>query len=268
MASSNAAVRSACSGPLSDFVKLSPNVFLCRPSADATDPPPAAAKVPPPPKVILFASWMGAQDAHIAKYTARYQALFPTAHIVLVRSETRHVRSEALTLRESAAAVPALRAALQDLDPDPAPAPAPDHRPPTSPGTSTADTAVPQQQQQQQKLLIHIMSNGGSLSGATLYRLWADLASASAPSPFPRHTILFDSAPSPFRYGGALAAFTTGCRGIPPWLALPVAHALALWTWALKTLLGRDPLRRWAAAHNDAARKGEGEVRRTAAASS
>ncbi|KAI5925324.1 hypothetical protein F4810DRAFT_659972 [Camillea tinctor] len=90
------------------MTKLSPNISLYDPSGDTTGIgadalPPLASSINNKnvaPKLILICRWMDARDAHLAKYVTRYQALYPTAKIMLVKftltqlitnSKTRHV---------------------------------------------------------------------------------------------------------------------------------------------------------------------------------
>ena len=63
------------SNPLSTFQKIGYNTLLYTP--DTYQPPKS-------PLILVF-SWMGAASKHIAKYTAAYQHLFPSARILLVR---------------------------------------------------------------------------------------------------------------------------------------------------------------------------------------
>ncbi len=58
--------------------QLSPTVLLYQPSSAVPDPS--------APRLIFLASWMGARDSHMAKYTVKYRELFPTSTIVLVKS--------------------------------------------------------------------------------------------------------------------------------------------------------------------------------------
>lgn len=67
------------------FDKVGNNTYLLTPDL----------YTPKEPLILLF-SWMGAAPKHIAKYTAAYCKLFPTARIVLVRNEVGDFfRSEA-----------------------------------------------------------------------------------------------------------------------------------------------------------------------------
>jgi hypothetical protein len=63
--------------PLIEFQEIGHNTYLYTPQA----------YTPNEPLILLF-SWNAAAAKHIAKYTATYQKLFPTARIVLVRSYT------------------------------------------------------------------------------------------------------------------------------------------------------------------------------------
>jgi hypothetical protein len=62
---------------LEEFVEIAPNIYMFS---------------PPNPRVgelVVLATWMGAADKHIAKYTALYRKLIPTARILLLKSVVR-----------------------------------------------------------------------------------------------------------------------------------------------------------------------------------
>ncbi|KAK6954921.1 hypothetical protein Daesc_002550 [Daldinia eschscholtzii] len=67
--------------PLSMMKKLSPFVYIYEPESIVA-PTTTRLRVP---KLIFVASWMDAQDLHIAKYITRYQAIYPTSKIVLAK---------------------------------------------------------------------------------------------------------------------------------------------------------------------------------------
>jgi hypothetical protein len=69
-------------GALSTFTRVSELVSIYEPPTTTTP-----ASGPSPPDVIVVLSWMAAPARAVAKYTAGYAALFPTARIVLARTE-------------------------------------------------------------------------------------------------------------------------------------------------------------------------------------
>ncbi|KAK4152561.1 hypothetical protein C8A00DRAFT_34714 [Chaetomidium leptoderma] len=246
---SNAATTRAAS-PLAAMTKLSPSVYFYRP----TTPSPATADTEtissqnPAPKLIILATWMGARDPHIAKYLVQYQALYPTAPVLLLRSEPRHFISPRGNPREFAPATPVVCSIFPDLGTTP----------------MTPANKAPNPQQQAPQLLIHAWSNGGAASLHHLRRALARPAAATAP-PLPPYTIVLDSTPGLFRYRAGYRAFSAGLTGLAKWLAAPFLHALCAWYWLAHGLVGRGrtgPLAAAAAALNDGAAR-RSEVRRT-----
>jgi hypothetical protein len=221
------------------MTKLSPSVYVYRPETSSRAPASSSttSSQNPAPNLIILATWMGARDPHIAKYLAQYQSLYPTAPILLLRSEPRHfIRPRGAPL-ELAPAVPVLRAIFPDLEL-------------TKDNTTLAATP---------ELLIHAFSNGGAGSVHNLRRALGPNAT------LPPYTLVLDSAPGTFRYRASFLAFTTGLAGPLLWLLTPFTHALCAWYWFWHVLVGRGrtgPLAVVAAALNDeGARKRE--VRRT-----
>jgi hypothetical protein len=194
---------------------------------------------------------MGARDAHIAKYLLQYQTLYPTAPILLLRSEPRHFIAPGGIPADYAPAVPVVCSVFPELEA--ASSVADNSKQPTTPA------------KQQPQLLIHAWSNGGS---ASLHHLRCALALSAntTPSqiPLPPYTLVLDSTPGTFRYRAGYLAFATGLTGIVSWLAAPPMHALCTWYWVQHVLVGRGrtgPLAEAAAALNDDVSRAS-EVRR------
>ncbi|KAK0705494.1 hypothetical protein B0H67DRAFT_649820 [Lasiosphaeris hirsuta] len=120
----------APASPLAFMTKLNQDIYLFRPDSAA---PPAAAGAP---QLILLTSWMGARDAHIAKYLAPYRAL-------ALQGRAGHPRS-----------------------PNP-----PVHLPPLSPPSSSPSPSPSPSSSDTPQLLIHLFSNGGSTTLAHLRTL-------------------------------------------------------------------------------------------------
>ncbi|PSR99264.1 hypothetical protein BD289DRAFT_479639 [Coniella lustricola] len=216
-------------GPLSAFERLSQIVYLYRPPPQQHQESWSLVSSPSP-KLILLAGWMDAREPHLAKYTAKLQALFPASPVVLIRSFAHHFHGS-------------IRHLHRDLEP----AVALLHSVATShegSGPTRPDTA---------ELLILAFSNGGSKVITELY----GLASGSQPSQLPAHVTIFDSAPSRFQWLRGVTAFSMGAaRSSLPvrLLALLVSHCLAAMYW-LDTVALRRPgaLEQAWAAHNDKA---------------
>ncbi|KAJ1338576.1 DUF829 domain-containing protein [Microdochium nivale] len=164
--------------PLAHMTRLSPQAWVCEPDSAAVA---AAAARPPhphaPPALVLFASWMGARDVHIAKYTARYQALYPAAAILVVKFTPAQLWSTAAGRQAVQPAVAYLKAQVD------------------------AGVLSPQAPP---RLLIHLFSNGGATTMQNLYSAWhqqqqqqqhSPSSPAKPPPPFPSSVAIFDSAP-------------------------------------------------------------------------
>ncbi|KAM7189428.1 Eukaryotic protein of unknown function (DUF829) domain containing protein [Naviculisporaceae sp. PSN 640] len=199
----------ASDAPLSFMTKLSEVVYYHKPASHGQSPA---------PRLVLLASWMGAREAHIAKYVRPYQSLFPSTPILLLRFETRHFWptfpwKRRLYLDEYAAAVPILRSVAEELQ--------------TSPFSS--DKKSPE-------ILIHIWSNGGSISLTTVYDLYKKATTVH----FPRHAIVFDSTPGLFRYQASIIVMTQGIKsGLVRLLVTPLFHFFSAWYWFFHIFLGR-----------------------------
>src|SRR4051812_40507099 len=102
--------------PLAFMTKLSPCVYIYRPETPSPAPTAADATTSQKhvPKLIILATWMGARDAHIAKSLPQSQALYPTASILLLRSEPRHFIRPGTNTRDFAPAAPFVRAIFPD----------------------------------------------------------------------------------------------------------------------------------------------------------
>ena len=64
--------------PLTGFKRLNASTYIYEPP---TSPSPASSSAP---DLILLPSWLDAAPRHIAKYTRGYQALYPSARILLI----------------------------------------------------------------------------------------------------------------------------------------------------------------------------------------
>jgi hypothetical protein len=220
-------------------VQLSPSLSLFYPargkfSTNSTDP-----------DLILLATWMDGRDAHISKYIARYQTLYPTASILVVKSFFRYYFSPNSARREVVPAVDVIHDVL-------------DH--------SSSSTSI--QENDKPRLLIHVFSNGGS---CMLYYLYEMYQKSESPVPksitskykdnllhdksnvIPPHITIFDSVPGRWSYSGSTQGVLAGLpAGWARRLAFPIVHLLGLW-WIIKYMLLKVPEEThvWGLAHND-----------------
>lgn len=185
---------------------------------------------------------MGARDVHLAKYVARYRALYPDSALVLVETTVRHIMVSGTFARDIARAVPVIRDLLE--------LPPADGSRPTS--TNATTTGEPE-------LLVHVFSNGGSVMLSNLYRLFhggntAAAATKSRPEAagLPPHALIMDSTPGYFSYRRSIYALTAAMpQGLVSLMLRPFVHVLVAWFWFLARIMGQDPLGRVADAHND-----------------
>jgi len=206
-----------------NMTKLSPSVSLYTPTSSPSTLDPKA------PKLILLASWMDAQDVHIAKYIAHYQVLYPTASILLMKSFFRYYLIPSSARREVA---PAVKVILNILEDD-------------------------ENNSEQPRMLIHMFSNGGSCTLYHLYDLYKD--DSKHRRILPPHITIFDSVPGRWSASESpraiLHSLPAGWMRI---LGFPFVYLLGLW-WVIKYrfLKVAEETHVWGLAHNDPARAHE-----------
>ncbi|KAH8166374.1 hypothetical protein CIB48_g1853 [Xylaria polymorpha] len=220
--------------PLSFMEKLDPLVSLYRPSS----PEPRSSKsVRSPidhvhqPRLVVIASWTDARDVHIAKYVAKYQALYPAAQILLLESTMNCIINPSQIGPSMKHAAAVLRVAFPPQQQQTPPPPTT-----TSSSTSSFSSSLPQ-------LLIHIFSNGGSSSIANLYEQYA--ATAAGPDDdkrLPPHVTVFDSSPGTYSIPRTVAFVGVSLSSsLQRLLAAPILYALAaLWSASIALGLSRD----------------------------
>ncbi|GAP85768.1 putative indole-diterpene biosynthesis protein [Rosellinia necatrix] len=233
--------------PLSGLQRLSPAVYLLHPRDSPQSPEDSAAGRPADPRLVLLLGWMDARDGHLVQYVRKYQELYPSSPILLVKSRLAALVWPSIGSRDSAPAVDLIRTILKEA--------------------GVHDSTAPP------RLLIHALSGGGSCS---LYHLYNHFSShqgsrdaggqaegVSEPTSLPNHVTLFDSIPGIWSYQFNVNVLTASSK--PGWgrlLVLPVAHLVALTCWVLIRVFGvPDNQATWSTAHNDPARNRE--VRRT-----
>ncbi|KAH7040071.1 uncharacterized protein B0I36DRAFT_343870 [Microdochium trichocladiopsis] len=247
------------SSPFAAMTRLSPQVWLHEhsSSAAAAAPSPANAPIPippPPPKVILLASWMGARDLHIAKYTARYAALYPSASILVVKFDPAQLWFSAAGRRAVGPAVAYLQSMVASGELHTG----------TGSGSGSArdgddggDDDDDDDKKHKPQLLIHLFSNGGATTMQNIYLHWHK-QQQSPPMPFPASVAIYDSAPGLPTLASTYRAFSISLlpkQAILRAIFTPVLAAFCLGVWfhvrfVLKALLAPlglaelDPLSR------------------------
>jgi hypothetical protein len=216
-------------GPLSFMTKLSTAVSVYRPEETAVP-----NGNPSSPKLIIVASWTDARDEHIAKYLVKYQALFPTAQILLLKSTSKIFFKPQEIVNVIRPAVPVIKAALTE--------------------TTSSSSSL--------ELLIHIFSNGGSSSIANLYDAYASSAGEGEGAILPQHVTILDSSPSVYRFEGSVVFLSLGLSSLQKILAMPIIYLVSCsWSFMVATGLMLDWPAVWGKAHNDTKR--HVELRRT-----
>ncbi|CAN8104401.1 unnamed protein product [Discula destructiva] len=242
--------------PLSSFAQVSKLVYLYQPSSsggrNASD-----SSLPSSPKLILVGGWMDAQAPHLAKYTAKLQALFPASPILLVRSFNYHFTTGVGKLHaEVAPAVSIIRSIIGEEDEDAADHDDDDH-------DESGHARRPE-------MLVMVFSNGGSSLLRQLYTQFRETAAhkagAGAQPQLPPHITIFDSAPGGFSWSRSVTAFTLGAArsSLPVRLFVTaMAHLLSAAYWLTTVPWGRPGLLELLAlAHNTRDENGT-EVART-----
>jgi hypothetical protein len=205
--------------PLSSLTRLTPEIHHHIPSPQTRD-----SRVQTAPKLILLLGWMEARDLHLAKYVSKYQSLYPTSQILLIKCPLRSMVLRARGAESVQPAVAIIQAAVVG-------------------GNDREKSNKPD-------LLIHLFSNGGSSLLSHLYTAF------TTPSLVPSHTTIFDSAPGEWSYAMASRATLAGIpAGWVRLLSMPVVHLLCVAYWLLYIPWGRaHPFALERASHNDLAK--------------
>lgn len=165
------------------MARLSPIVSFYTPDA----PPDPSA-----PTLIALFSWMGAQEPHIAKYVAGYQALYPSSPILLVRCPFENTVLRARPRREVRAAVDALRSLFPE-------------------GRKGAGEG--------KEMILHLFSNGG----CTMFQHFLNVfREGDEKARLPRHVCVMDSCPGSFSWMRTHKAVSAP---FPAW-ASPLLHLI------------------------------------------
>ncbi|KAI0485252.1 hypothetical protein GGR56DRAFT_617410 [Xylariaceae sp. FL0804] len=226
--STAAPAQTAKAKPLPFMEVLDPLVSFYRP-AEAPD---SGSSTSDQPRLIIIASWTDARDVHIAKYIVKYQALYPAAQILLLKSTMKHIMRPSLI-------GPSMRHAASIV-----------HAAPISSSSSTP------------QLLIHMFSNGGSSSIANLYEQYAALSGPDHDKSPPPHVTVLDSCPGVYSIPHAVAFVNVSLSSFQRLIAAPLLYTwAALWSVSIALGIIPDSLADWGKAHND--NGNAAEVRRT-----
>lgn len=181
--------------PLAMMTKLSPFVSVYEPagSSSSSSEPSDSNDAP---KLILVASWMDARDLHIAKYVSRYQTLFPSSKILLVKSIFKQVLWGLEGVKAVEPAIPYLRSQVDS-------------------GYLSASPSKPD-------ILVHLFSNGGVATTKRLSQVYRQKTGQA----FPLHAAVYDSCPGVFGFWGSYKAIMMSVpKGILlRWILAPFIH--------------------------------------------
>ena len=184
---------------------------------------PSSTPSPKDPNLIIIASWTNAQDVHIAKYIAKYRSLYPDSQILLVKSVTKLLTNKKLIDAAVSPAVPVIRAADKDVG-----------------------------------LLVHMFSNGGSSSIATLYDVYATTAANGQDTLLPVHVTLMDSVPGHVTVSGIVAFLRAGMSKMQRLIFTPLLYVLAVYSvLCIELGIYKDFMKGHRTAHNDKSRNQE-----------
>ncbi|PNS13840.1 phosphoenolpyruvate carboxykinase (ATP) [Sphaceloma murrayae] len=146
--------------------------------------PQDAAPRPDDPDVVLLFSWLGAATRHVAKYIVGYKQLYPSARIVLMRSEFPDMVLNPKTAERNA--MSAIKAALD--------------------GHEHEFSKHPS------KILVHVWSNGGAFNFQGACKAWA----RETGTKFDPQLLILDSTPGSDRFVGAYSKALNLMKAILP----------------------------------------------------
>lgn len=146
---------------LNHFSRLNPNVYLHEPTI---------APSPNEPNLVLLIGWMDAQPRHLAKYTAKYESLYPSSRIIVITTSQIDTawRTTAANIQRISPAMEVIYA----LPPD-------------------------------AKFLLHFASNGGGFTTLLVAKTYRE----KMRKPLPVSAMVMDSTPGVVRLKGTVKAF-------------------------------------------------------------
>ena len=208
--------------PLSFMTKLSQAVYLLKPdTASSTRFDPSA------PALIFLCGWMAARDIHLAKYVRNYQALYPTASILLLKSRSMDMAFPFIARSDAEPAIAPLRGILRG-------------------SPATPDKA---------QLLVHLFSGAGSGMLSAVYDMYAASGVDEKDRILPLHITIFDSSPAlKFDHGKITDANIVEVPEGPQRIVMkPIMQFVLAFWWISFSMLGfTDYIAGHAIAHNDA----------------
>ncbi|KAK7977798.1 hypothetical protein PG988_005288 [Apiospora saccharicola] len=162
------------------------------------------------PKLVVIASWMDAQNTHIAKYVTKYQTLYPSSRILLVKFVYWQMFWEARGIEAVQPAVEYLRSQIN----------------------ANYLAASPERPE----ILLHVFSNGGMASTKHLLSSYREKTGQA----FPVHCAIYDSCPGLWTYSGGYNAIMASIpKGIYQWLFSPFLRILSFWFMIVVKVLRR-----------------------------
>ncbi|KAK1764266.1 hypothetical protein QBC33DRAFT_547638 [Phialemonium atrogriseum] len=200
------------------ITKLSPFVSFYEPAETPAQNSAGAVT----PKLIVVASWMDARDPHVAKYIARYQALYPTSKVLIVKFIFKQMLFESTVTKAMQPAVSYLRSQLDS-------------------GYLSVSPSRPE-------ILVHLFSNGGIASTKALFNSYRRQTGHA----FPIHATVYDSCPGQYSYAATQDAVMAGVpKGIRRWIVGFLVHLLNAYVWIIIRLGRPDRLAANSKFHND-----------------
>ena len=161
------------------------------------------------PALVVLCTWADARPLHVTKYIKGYQALYPLASILMIRSESLDFayRGRKALEQRSRSAVAVVQS-----------------------------TCSSQPQGQPPRILLHICSNGGALQAVTLLRSYQKTSGHI----FPLHSTILDSCPGRSSFHVAFRVLALPLSGRPLNIRLPLVTLLyllfGLW-WIIMVVL-------------------------------
>lgn len=174
---------------LGHFARLNQAVYIHQPNSNDSSRDPG---------LILLAAWMDASIRNVAKYTAGYEKLYPSARILVIMTSSTDVvfRSETANLNRVAPVLDILYSLPSDV-----------------------------------RFLVHSFSNGGALTTSLIAREFV----AKTGRQLPVTALVLDSSPGKATHQGAIRALAVGLPKffIFRWL---IVIAISIYYWMTKFL--------------------------------
>ncbi|KAK7705060.1 hypothetical protein SLS57_010257 [Botryosphaeria dothidea] len=212
--------------------RLSPGIELYQPIVTNANPQSDGQANPDgsqtQPQLIILATWMAAKPGHIGKYVSGYQAIYPSARILVVRSTIKDMLFRTYPKRRSR-----LQSAIEAM---------------AIPRES--DAALSSTSTEPPRILLHVFSNGGASQTRVLLRAHLDLTGKA----LPLHATILDSCPGRGSVRRSYAALASSLPARPAalrWLLSPAILAVLGLYWLTFRPWGiADPIERLRGALN------------------